>query len=477
MDEEELGQVHKDRERKRLSTRLVALVLLAVMICSIVGVPLAFVYRWYNARPEEQPTPTPALVEVEPSPTVGGLPLTKEPGERPSNQVDRIAYVTHDFQLATVAPDGTEQRLLTQGPQRFQFPAWSPDDLRLAAIAGSGVVIAGDEADATLKTIYDNEAEPPFYLYWSPDGRFVSFLANHPEGIALHMAQVVGSEPSTRLLAIGQPFYWDWLPGGDRILIHTGFTGEGARLTVIEPTGDGEGENIAEPGFFQAPGVSQSGLFWAFAEVDDEGNSQLVIVNQLGDRQASEPHLGQVALSWSPTEDKLAFSSPTVDSRAFYGPLRLLDVATGDIQTLSPEIVVSYFWSPDGQSIAYLTLPGREGGDVQVSFVPSGVQDSVGSLLRPSLQHDDLQLDLWIVDVETGFSRRLTTFEPTELFVSQFLPFFDQYALSHRIWSPDSEALVLPYVDQGTSRIGVLPTDGGPMQPVAEGEIGFWSHR
>lgn len=48
-----------------------------------------------------------------------------------------------------------------------------------------------------------------------------------------------------------------------------------------------------------------------------------------------------------------------------------------------------------------------------------------------------LRLNLWCVNVESGEQHLITTFEPADLFVNQFLPFFDQYALSHRIWSPD----------------------------------------
>jgi TolB protein len=62
------------------------------------------------------------------------------------------------------------------------------------------------------------------------------------------------------------------------------------------------------------------------------------------------------------------------------------------------------------------------------------------------------------------------------LFVSQFLPFFDQYALSHRLWSPDSSALVLPARVEGASQIMLFPADGGEPRPVAPGSMAFWSH-
>jgi hypothetical protein len=60
--------------------------------------------------------------------------------------------------------------------------------------------------------------------------------------------------------------------------------------------------------------------------------------------------------------------------------------------------------------------------------------------------------------------------------VNQLLPYFDQYALSHRVWAPDSRSIVLPLVDPaGRDRLFVLPADGSDGPPAIDAEIGFWS--
>jgi TolB protein len=65
--------------------------------------------------------------------------------------------------------------------------------------------------------------------------------------------------------------------------------------------------------------------------------------------------------------------------------------------------------------------------------------------------------------------------QPGELFIGQFLTYFDQYALSHRLWAPDSSSLLLPVVDRdGTTRIAIMPANGDPVRTI-EGAIGFWS--
>jgi TolB protein len=61
-------------------------------------------------------------------------------------------------------------------------------------------------------------------------------------------------------------------------------------------------------------------------------------------------------------------------------------------------------------------------------------------------------------------------------FVTQLLPYFDQYALSHRLWSPDGTSILLPLVDAGGhDLVAVLPADGSDPRPIANGPKAFWS--
>ena len=63
-----------------------------------------------------------------------------------------------------------------------------------------------------------------------------------------------------------------------------------------------------------------------------------------------------------------------------------------------------------------------------------------------------------------------------DLFANQVLPYFDQYALSHRVWSADSATIALPLVaDDDTTGIVVLHADGSNAQRVSDGVAAFWS--
>ena len=391
----------------------------------------------------------------------------------------RLAFIDGDGQLATIDADGSDLRTLTaRADEIFQFPAWSPVDERIAVIGasrdGGTLYVAEDSAEddngGVLEPLYTDAQQAPFYLYWSPDASTISFLANHPEAsIALHLADVTAGE--SRLHAFGNPFYWQWSADAQDMFVHTGLTGDGAKLTFLdtEPAGDdalANSENVDTPGLFRAPGLSASGDYLAYAKRNPVGISQVIIQNHPDNDSAVNRelnHEGLSAFAWSPTRDVLALTSPEIASPHSFGPLRLIDAATGDLEMVTDDTVLAFFWSPDGQHLAYFT-PVRARGD-GVASVDNAYYAQTGNIL----------FDVLVVDVATLERRYLYSFRPTQVFVGQFLPFFDQYALSHRVWSANSDALALSVVEDGRAQVAVVPLDGNP-QLIAEGTMPFWRH-
>ena len=87
-----------------------------------------------------------------------------------------------------------------------------------------------------------------------------------------------------------------------------------------------------------------------------------------------------------------------------------------------------------------------------------------------------LKLRLTFVNVESGAVRSHWTFAVSQVFLDQVLPYFDQYALSHRLWSPDGATIAIPVVaDDGTDQVTVVQADGAGARVVADGVAGFWS--
>lgn len=425
-----------------------------------------------TAVPQEEAPTEAAEVEADPTKTA----VAPTPTAEANPGINRIVYINPNGQIVSIAPAGTDEHQLTDAQQRFQFPAWSPDGLTVAAIgtdrSGAGVFVVPDSSkiQTAPAPLYADGRDGPFYLYWSPDSAQVSFLASHPDGMGLHLVPADGSADS-RLLTIGGPLYWQWTADSLNLLIHSGFSGLNSRLELIAADGDGTGDMIAAPGFFQAPGISSDGRYWAYAEESPGPSSRLIVIDTVDGTANQQRHAGLVAMGWSPTANQLAFTNGLeADSQSFVGPLRLMDAATGEVRLLSQEPIVAFFWSPDGRYLAAISIARSGDGDINAH---SG-KDAAGKLGQ---QQSLPRLRLLVFEAATGEGRLLFDFVPTLTFLTQFLPFFDQYALSHRLWSPESNALVLPMLENGRNQIFVINITTGQKRFLAEGLMPSWSMR
>lgn len=456
---------------------------MTALLCLIAMAALIGSFFWLRTAQPAAPALFPAGAATLAAPAVPAVPEAIDVAPpaaasalvSPERAVNRIAFVDPAGRLGTVAPNGDDGRLLTTAGVAYQFPAWAPDSRRIAAIGADGsqggVYLWADTPDAQADALFTSRAQSPIYLYWSPDSRQVSFLTSERSGLGLWLAAADGASPA-RQIATGQPFYWDWSQNGEQLFVHSGGQGRDARLAFLDTDKQQAGANVAHPGLFQAPGISHDGRYLAYGQSD--GQRLLVAVEeQASGQRVTVPHVGLAALSWSPTSLHLAWTSPRDDQLTFAGPLRIMDAATGDVTTLVQDTVIGFFWSPDGQRIAYLT-------PASAADNPGAVRPAGLSALAPAqdAQRRPLSFRLWVVDVASGQQHALSTFRPSEIFLSQFIPFFDQYALSHRLWSPASDALVLPMREEdGASGIYVVSVESGQSTRVADGAMAFWSWR
>jgi TolB protein len=366
----------------------------------------------------------------------------------------------------------------------FAFPTWSPDGLRIAAIGGAtddGAVYviqargenAADPMAATAPTvIYRSPEHPAFYAYWTPDGRQVTFLTQEPDRLALRVAPADASTPAATIRE-GSPLYWDWV-GPARALVNIGGGGPGAFLGEIGLDGVAGTPAATTPGSFRSPAVTRDGTHRAFVVAGGAGPASIVVESRDGAGRREIPVPGMAALSFAPAGDNLAFIAPEAPGPPIglpIGPLRVVDVASGSVRTLLGGAIVGFFWSPDGKTIATLRIPGP--GDDEVA--------SVGYALpainfRPAAPTSGYTLHLAFVDVATGSVRSKRDVRVSERFALQLLPYFDQYALSHRFWSPDSASFMLPLVSEDdVVGIVLLPPDGSAERRVVDGEMGSFS--
>jgi hypothetical protein len=369
-----------------------------------------------------------------------------------------VTQVTTDAQL----PD--EQ----SGAFRFyQYPTWSPDGSQLAMVAVSGESDGIPLSEMFIRTvdsegnkkIYTSESWQPFYLYWSPNNESVSFLATDATGqsIILQSASVAGGDPL--IIDVGAPYYWSWAPDGKTMIVHTGSTASSTpeHLAFLQV-----GSEVVEdaldsiPGSFQAPAWSPNGEQILYSRINDQDGKEIVIADSTG---AFEEVLAEftinTAFAWSPDSQLVAYIEGDRDTSAgALGKLHVIDLETAE-DFFQDEEVFAFFWSPNSRKLAY--------------FKPRIVN-------AESSSEQVLLLELHMLDTVSGETNQLFTFQPTNQF-SSILPYFDQYHQSATIWSPDSNNLVLSFIDQeGNPGIAVVAASG-QLQPriLTAGYLAYWS--
>ena len=424
---------------------------------------------------------------IRPSPgATAPLPASTTVPGGPFATAGSIAVVGNDGSLSVVDAAGRSVGLAGASDAALGFPAWSPDGSRIAAIRlgiDNSVLVFDARAAAAGHAakpveIFRSSVDGPFYLSWTPDGRKVSFLTDSPDGLSLRLAPADGSAPLDgsgpgAKVRSGNPLYYDWIDA-DRLFAHIG-TGPFAFLGEIELEGASAPSappDLTAPGDFRAVVVSHDRAYVSYVRAGSDGSADVVVAKRDGSSERTMPVFGVAAVAFDPIGDTVASIGPTKALRTPYaiplGPLRLIDAASGKVRTLLDGSVVSFWWSPDGKTIAALRV--QPVGGTTASSSPGASSSPAAS---PSEQPTEVRL--LFVDVASGEITSQRVVQPASQFIGQFLSYFDQYALSHRLWAPDSSSILMPVNDRdGTPRIAVLFRNGDQPRSI-EGAIGFWS--
>ena len=412
-------------------------------------------------------------------------------------EVNRIAYIGPDGNILTIKPDGTDSRritttdlrvgpaghILAQGTRSqifYTWPTWSPDSTKLAV---SRVTVDGETVGFTLEVvdlltgktsaIYDNDPNTspiarntPHYIYWSPDNKHLTFIAATITGISLFSSIPEEGQDATRLAGQG-PLYFSWAGDGSSILIHRGME---LLIAYLDRDGIESPRLVGDTSVrFSTPAFSPDASRIVYV-AEDGGRDALyvaetgpILSNQGGLQQSDAQRILDVGQSsaflWSPTRDEIAVVDAVDSTETGYNRLTVIGSDGSSKRTLVNEPLFAFFWSPDGNIIMYVAF-NAESNTLTWKYVDRAGEKTVS----------------------------LAEFVPSTEFLTM-ITFFDQYAYSHSIWSPDGSQIVFSGTVNPTdpSRNGTSPVwvkvhvldvrEGATPREIATSQFAIWSWR
>ena len=395
--------------------------------------------------------------------------------------VNRIAFVSLDGRIRSVRPNGSSVREISPDDGLYTWPTWSPDARKLVF---SGIVGPPGSAQINLyaytrfsgrvQNIYSGEpgvagllAEGVVhYPLWSPDSQTVAFIAITRQGLTL-LLDDLSDDPSADFVLGQGPLWISWSHNSQYMLIH-----RGASHFLLDTSGDLQPELLDfQTARYRVPAWKpREDAVTVMRETEPDRYSLYTVEVSATGPDATQQVMeveSDPAFMWSPRGDFLAVAGSPRGLELMgsimlvYQDLKLVpDSETVDPMTIEDN-VLAFFWSPDGSKLAYVTL----------------------SQVRGVLTWN-------LLDMNSRVQRRLIDFIPSRNQLTMF-QFFDQYAYSHSLWSPDSRSLVFagrPSTEATEASFGadpghedphiiVLDTDTRSVEYIADGILGFWSPR
>lgn len=342
----------------------------------------------------------------------------------------------------------------------FRYPAVAPDRRRIAYVAredGAFVIYQLTIGATERRELFRSDEHAPLHLVWSPDGTTLSFLSNmRGGGLGLFLVDTeAGGRPQMVARSPGT-YYFAWTPAGDELLLHIGGgASRGGRVATYRPAEGQPGRVFDDPGLFQTPAWSVDGetLFYVvqppFEGRPDPSQIESVLTGVGPDGEtavlAREPQAAML-FSRAPSSDHIAY---TTISGSGFGELKVIDPADGSVNSVSRpgEQVSAFFWSPSGDRLAYLSTVVAPGSNRLPSYT-------------------------WhLVDRSGNAVQDLADFTPSRSFAAM-VNFFDAYANSFSVWSPDGRYLAYGAEDG----VYVIDTSRPERTPelAGEGGIGSW---
>ena len=397
--------------------------------------------------------------------------------------VNLIAFVDADGDVMTMRPDGLQVNQVSPDVDGFfTWPTWSPD---ANTIVYSGVVDEGDMLQLNLyasdtsgnanRVLYASEPGEVgllaqgvvHYPLWSPDGEHIAFIATADGQLSLFRDDL-RDDPTARHLLDDGPLWMSWAHDSSVLAIHRGpehFLVSGGDEPAVQPL------EIREIGY-RVPALHPLDGSLTLRSQPAALKASVSSVRLNGSKVESITPLrsvdGEAAFLWASTGRHVAIGEASQylmyrdSALPIYSGIAVVPLGTSQSVIELDLPVLAFFWSPDGTKIALVTLSDKQGA-----------------------------LTWALYDVESDERMRLVDFSPSAEQLTVF-QFFDQYAYSHSVWSPDSSSIVFAgdlLTDSVTASLSdhpghasfhIVVVDVEPVAEahvIAEGIMGFWSPR
>lgn len=389
----------------------------------------------------------------------------------------QLAYIGSDANVYSYDfTTGMSHALTTDATpvRRYQWPTWSQDgrlayfccDTQMARSFEMQGYISGTGVEPG-RLVYEQSAAPVIYAAWAPAPcddsgacRQLALLVNDVQAgeLRVDLVQDTGDDETIETIARGNPFYYTWSPDATQMVFHR----FGSELAVYDVTAKkiSRTYDTTSPVTFQAPAWSpiDDRILSLIPGTERDRSTLIVSTDEKQQTPLRENLSGQISFLWSPDGRYVAYRQVRDGD---YGALFVVDAVTGEVVGRSDVSgVIAFFWSPDSTQLAYITVDFLSGQQADDTFEYQ--------------QQGSAQLEWSTLNVTSGRNQRLIGFLPTNEMIYLLL-YFDQFAPSHRIWSPDSRYLVFGEIGDQDPLISIFDVQTMERRTIDKGVFGVWS--
>jgi WD40 repeat protein len=277
-----------------------------------------------------------------------------------------LSFATQDG-LFSILPDGDSRQELMGGTTAPFFNIdWTADGNRVAVVRNFGEVYVMGTGQTTPTALFDSDCfrPPTLDLAWQTSGETLviqqscnASVSGESGSLDIFLTQPTGQLQSLNNLPdkLQSDLYIS--PGGTEVA----YVYE-QHIYVLSTDGSTPRQVTQTPGIYGAAGSplawSPDGERIAFFEGNYPFQRINVIHTDGTNRQVLTPapnfQIYRSQLAWSPDGSKLAFYQPSNPPGSNQEIIKLIDLASGDIETLTrPGFYNALSWSPDSQRLAF----------------------------------------------------------------------------------------------------------------------------